>query len=419
MKLIRKIMAFALILTLLSSLVGCDDPESADSAPINIAFVFGIADGETKLNDGIAELAALPAQPGTDYAFISVEGTPTMIGEPKTILDYSDRGYTEVMMERLRAGVRADLSQRLASYEPTSAQIDIAAAVDLAVRTLNAHAKEGRKNILVLYCSGKSTCGIINMVETPLFKLDIDTSVPAVAEKMNLDMSIIDEVIWYTCGTCGGVNQESLSPKERAQMESFYEKLFLSLGAKKVTFKEDLPNGEYYCFTECPVSSMDVEETTSGLAELTVYYDVVEEVADTEEVILRLDDTKVAFKPDEDSFVDEIAATEAVRPFATFLRENPNQRVLLAGSTATGSSQERCMALSKARSERIRSLLIGEGVDPTQIDCIGLGMEQTSLRTVDLAEDGTQIESEAVKNRCVYMILLPSVTANELMQIGN
>lgn len=418
MKLIWKIMAFVLILTLLSSLIGCDDPESADSAPINIAFVFGIADGETKLNDGITELTALPAQPGTTYAFISVESAPTLIGEPKTILDYSDRGYTEVMMDRLRAGVRADLSQRLSTYEPTSAQIDIAAAVDLSVRTLSAHAKDGRKNILVLYCSGKSTSGLINMAETPLCKLDIDTSVPAVAEQMHLDMSFVDEVVWYTCGTCGGANQKPLSPKERAEMQLFYEKLFLTLGAKKVTFKDDLPKAAFYCFAEHPVSPMDVEGVSSSLAELVAYYDVVEDAPGPQEVIIRLDDASVAFKPDEDCFVNEAEATEAVRPFASFLCQNPDQRVLLAGSTATGSSQERCMALSKARSQKIRDLLIKEGVDPAQIDSIGLGFAPTSLRAVDLAEDGTMIEPEAAKNRCVFVILLPSSTADELLKIG-
>lgn len=421
MKTLKKLLIIALAVMLILPLIGCGDPEDegANNEPINIAFVFGIADGETKINDGIAELTTLPALPGTEYAFISVEGTPTLIGEPMTIFDYSDRGYTDVMMERLRAGVRADLSQRLASYEPSSLDLDIAAAVDLAVRTLNAHAKDGRKNILVLYCSGKSTCGLINMAETPIYRIDIDVSVPAVAEKMKLDMSNIDEVIWYTCGTCGGVNQEVLSPNERAKMEAFYDGLFRYLGAKNVTFKDDLPKAEYYCFADCPVSRMDVEGTTSGLAELTVYYDIVEEAVDTQEVILRLDDTKVAFKPDEDSFVDESAAREAVRPFAQFLCANPDQRVLLAGSTATGSSRDRCMALSKARSERIRSLLIGEGVDPSQIDCIGLGQEQTSLRAEDLAEDGSLVEHEAVKNRCVYVILLPSATADELLQIGN
>lgn len=421
MKVFKKLLVVAITVMLILPLVGCPAPEGegANNEPINIAFVFGIADGETKLNDGIEELAMLPAMPGTDYAFISVESTPSLIVEPRTILDYSDRGYTDVMMERLRAGVRADLNQRLSTYEPASSQIDIAAAVDLAVRTLNAHAKEGRKNILVLYCSGKSTCGIINMAETPIYRLDIDVSAPAVAEKMSLDMSNIDEVIWYTCGTCGGVNQEVLSPDERALMEAFYDRLFRRLGAKNVTFKYDPPKAEYYSFADCPVSHMDVEGTSSSLVELTAFYDVVEETVGTEEVILRLDDTKVAFRPDEDIFVDEATAREALKPFAQFLCNNPDQRVLLAGSTATGSSRDRCMALSKLRSDRIRTLLISEGVDPAQIDSVGLGQEQTSLRAEDLAEDGSLIEHEAIKNRCVYIILLPSSTADELLKVGN
>ena len=77
------------------------------------------------------------------------------------------------------------------------------------------------------------------------------------------------------------------------------------------------------------------------------------------------------------------------------------------------------MALSKARSQKIRDLLIKEGVDPAQIDSIGLGFAPTSLRAVDLAEDGTMIEPEAAKNRCVFVILLPSSTADELLKNGS
>ena len=64
-------LALALLTALLCA--GCGpsaDPESAEA--VNIAFVVGIADGESKLDQGIDELAALPALPGTDYAFISI-----------------------------------------------------------------------------------------------------------------------------------------------------------------------------------------------------------------------------------------------------------------------------------------------------------------------------------------------------------
>lgn len=157
-KIFKNMFLVAVALLMVSGLTGCGGSEDIQTSnPVNIAFVVGIADDETKLNEGIAELATLPANPGTDYAFISVESEPVTIGEPGTIPDLSDRGYTDVMMERVRDGIKADLTNRLESYEPVSPEIDMAAATELAVRTLNAHAVEGRENVLVFYCGGKST----------------------------------------------------------------------------------------------------------------------------------------------------------------------------------------------------------------------------------------------------------------------
>ena len=92
MKIIKKFPLAAVALVMLIGLAGCGSSEDLQtSEPVNIAFVVGIADDETKFNDGIAELNTLPAAPGTDYAFISVESEPTTIGEPSTIPDLSDR----------------------------------------------------------------------------------------------------------------------------------------------------------------------------------------------------------------------------------------------------------------------------------------------------------------------------------------
>ena len=74
-KMMKSIFSAILTLAMLLSFTGCGDSEDIQSSdPVNIAFVVGIADDETKFNEGIDELASLPANPGTDYAFISAEG---------------------------------------------------------------------------------------------------------------------------------------------------------------------------------------------------------------------------------------------------------------------------------------------------------------------------------------------------------
>lgn len=410
-KLIKYIPLVVVSLLMLIALTGCGGPEDIQTSnPVNIAFVVGIADDETKLNDGIAELATLPANPGTDYAFISVEKDPATIGEPGTIPDLSDRGYTDVMMERVRAGIKADLTDRLESYEPVSPEIDMAAATELAVRTLNAHAVEGRQNVLVFYCGGKSTVGLINMLETPVYELDVEASVSSVAQKMNADMSDID-VVWYCCGDFGP-GQPKLSANEKAQMRSFYEQLFTALGAKSVTFKDDLPSNEYYHFPATPVSCMAVEGTVSGLMDLTLLEpEIFEDAAETVlEAPIVIPEEQVRYKPDSADFLDPSSASEAIQPVADFLLEHPEVNILLYGTCAGESDSEYTLWLGKARAESVKTVLVEAGIDANRITAV----------TVRAADDpyyqfGLGTGAEASVNRKTVMVDMSTELAQQIM----
>ena len=128
-------------------------------------------------------------------------------------------------------------------------ELDMAAALDLAVRRLASSAQEDRKNYLVLCCGGKSTAGLIRFQDTPVYRMDVDASVRELTEKLHLDMSGVDEVIWYGCGDYGSDGQPALSPAERDRLKEFYRKLFTALGAKKITFRDDLPGVDRHITT--------------------------------------------------------------------------------------------------------------------------------------------------------------------------
>lgn len=414
MKKIFKNMFLAVVaLLMVSGLTGCGGSEDIQTSnPVNIAFVVGIADDETKLNEDIAELATLPANPRTDYAFISVESEPVTIGEPGTIPDLSDCGYTDVMMERVREGIKADLANRLESYEPVSPEIDMAAATELAVRTLNAHAVEGRENVLVFYCSGKSTVGLINMLETPVYELDVENSVDSVAQKMNADMSGID-VVFYCCGDFGtGTVQPKLSANEKAQMKSFYKQLFLALGAKSVNFKQDLPSNDCYHFAEAPVSCMPVEGTVSGLMDLTVLEPEIFENADETvlEAPIVIPEEQVSYKPDSAEFIDPDSALATIQPVADFLLEHPEVNVLLYGTCAGESDSEYTLWLGKARAESVKTALVKAGVNANRIIAV----------TVKATDDpyyqfGLGTGAEAGVNRKTVMIDMSTELAQQIM----
>lgn len=416
-KIIKNIIFATFAIAMIFSHSGCGDSDDIQSSdPVNIAFVVGIADDETKFNDGIAELATLPANPGTDYAFISVEGEPTIIGEAGTIPDLSDRGYTDTMMERVRAGIKADLIEHLDTYEPSSAEIDIASATELAVRTLNAHAVEERQNILVIYCGGKSTVGLINMLEIPVYQLDVEASALSVADKMNVDMSGID-VVWYCCGDFGD-KQEELSVKEKAQLKAFYEQLFNALGAKSVTFKDELPSAECYHFAATPVSCMDVEGTVSGLKDLVELESEVFEDTDATalEVPIVIPESKVCYKPDSAEFKDPAAAAQAIQPIVDYMLQNPELDIIIF-STCAGDAD--CEYLSDARSERVKSVICAGGIDESRITVVNIKVADDPYYQFGL---GTG--SEASVNRKTVMMsteLAQEILSNAIctMEVDN
>ena len=346
MKIMKNITVVLLGVLLLTTLSGCPGPEN-ETEPFNVAFVLGIATDETKVNNGIRELEALPTLSGSTYAFIAAEGQPTTIGQPGEIPDFSQKGYTKDMMNRVYSGIKADLTQRLETYQPSTAEIDMAAATELAVRNLNAHAVEGRRNVLVYYCSGRSTTGLINMTETGLDDLDIEASVAAIAKQMDADMSKIDEVVCYCLGDCGP-KQPALSSEEKVTMKNFYNELFQALGAPVVTFRDDLHSTEAYSFSDTPVSAIPVKDTVSGLS--------------AEPIVLS--ESKLEFLADSAEFKDTDAAEAALQPVADMLLKDQDLRVLLY-STCAGDIDY--PELSSKRSETVKNCLIAKGVEGRRI----------------------------------------------------
>ena len=391
MKKMTKILLGMFVLLLALACTGCGNEEEA-AEPVNIAFIAGIADNETRVNEGIEELEMLAAMPGTDYVFVSIDGTPSCIGDPGTIADLGDRGYTEQMMERVRAGIKADLTSRLANFEPDSDEIDMAGALQIGVRNLNAHRVEGRRNILVLYCSGRSTTGLINMVETPIYKLDVEASVPVIAERMNLDMSGI-EVVFYCCGDVGD-GQEPFSDAEKAKMKDFYQQLFLALGVERenIHFKDNLPSKETYQFETHPVTRIAVEEVVSGLQELVELAPEVFAEADTDvlKVPVVIPEEQVQYRPDSAEFLDPETAVKAIQPVAEFLTEHETVEILLYGTCAGDKNTENTLHLGKERAESVKRVLMEAGVEEERITAVSVRVEddpyyQLGLGTGDAA----------------------------------
>lgn len=367
MKILHRMTAAILAVFLGVLCASCHGQQQTQAQPVNIAFLVGIADNETKLSEDIEELDSLPARPGTTYAFISADGAPACIGEPGTIADFSRRGYTATMMERVRAGIKADLMEDLNTYVPTAPQIDLAGAIQMGARQLRANAAEGRENVLVLYCSGKSSTGLINLVETPVCRLDIQASVPGLADEMGVDLSFVDRLVWYCCGDFAGEEQEPLSGAEQNKLREFYKELFVALGMEEssILFRDDLPEAEYYQFEDTPVSCMEVAGAAYDLAELSP--DLLDSADALSNRAVTISEEQIRYKPDSAEFLDPAAAAETLQPLANFLTENGEIQILLYGTCAGDTNTDYALQLGKARAESVKSILVAEGIPEDRI----------------------------------------------------
>ena len=171
----KKFFAAALAALMLLSCTACggaDGNTDPPAEPVNLALIAGIADGEPTVENIPDEFSALVSESGSDYAIISAEGSPQVLASG-SIADLSDRGYSKGTLQLAQRDMTADLLNKF-NYTPSTPEIDMASALTLAVRQLSASAQDGRENVLVLTCSGRSTTGIINMVDTPPCELDPD-----------------------------------------------------------------------------------------------------------------------------------------------------------------------------------------------------------------------------------------------------
>ena len=409
MKTVKTLFSTLVALIVLVLFCGCSDPSVSErSEPVNIAFVCGIADKESMFDSTIREMSMLPSQVGSIYTFVSVDETPSCITSGE-IKDLSDRGYTDRMLERVEEGIRADLQSKLANFTPDSAQIDVAAATTYAVRSLQAASSPDKPSILVLYTSGKSTSGIINMVDTPLYKLDTEAAVPIIAQKMALDMSFIDKIVWYSAGdVCG---QDSFSSEERVKLQEFYNALFQAMGAPEVTFMQDQPLEEIYRFPQAPVSIVEVADLTWTAPELVIANDeVFEEESSLMDTAVVFPEDQVRFLPDEDTFADPDASMAAIRPAVEFLLKHPEIRVLLYGTCAGDTDSDFSLELAESRAQRVKEEIVSCGVDENRIVVIRLRIQDDVYYQYGM---GTG-EAGAV-NRKTVMLNLDSTLGQSLL----
>lgn len=411
----KKMICFTLSLLMLCCMfTGCTPEDTAASAqPRNVACVVTIANNNPRVDaDMINELSELPGLPGSTYVVINAEGQPRVICEGE-IPDFVDRGYSKAMLERIQSSIAADINGQIETAVPCTPQVDIASAISRAVRNLHVNAVDGRENLLVLYTSGISSSGLIDMVAVPVYQMDVDASVSALTDLLNLDMAGID-VVFYACGDVAGA-QSALSREEETKLKDFYEKLFLGMGADSVTFMEDIPGGNCYNFDQT-VAVMQTQDISTGLTASVVNYQGLD-TADNpfkDGDILSFDDQLISFFPDATELADPEVARAALDYVIRYMQNHPDFELLICGTTTSAGEEASCMALSEGRARTIQDLLVSEGVSPAKVHVVGCGYSSV-LYIPDRLPGGALNEAVAPQNRSVKLVNYNSETATQIL----
>lgn len=390
------------------------DRGTADS-PYNAAFVFVIANNNPVLDlQRVEEFSGLSAHPGSTYSFILGDSTPSEI-YGGAIPDFTKKGYTREMISRVEQSVQADLTGKVSQAAPDADEVDMARSIQTAVRVLRANWKEDDENILVLYGSGISTSGLIDMSDVSLYNLDVEASAEAVHNTLDLDMEGID-VVFYCAGDVSG-KQAELNDTERKNLMEFYEALFKKSGSSNVNFREELPPAGSYDFPYV-VTEIATCGSKSELSEASVEYSDLSEGADVADIFEAGEGGMIAFR-DEVSFVADSTellnpeeADRALSSVYEYMMKQENVDLLIIGTTSSaGDDEASSIVFSEERADVVKQLLARKGIPMKRLHSMGCGFSCTELYIPDKNMDGSLNEKIACQNRAVYIMDRNSDTA--------
>lgn len=410
-KIAKRITVLGIVMMLTLACVGCGkDPEVIEAS--NVSVIVGNCNNNPVMDCSIDELAYLMKAAGSPYTIIGADGNPSLI-YAGVVPSFADMGYTQAMLTRIQNSMQADLESKIMEATPTAPETDVAAALTLGVKAIRAKETDGLSNQLVICHTGVSSKGMINMVDCPISTMDIEKSVAALVDKLNLDMSGIHVVFYYLADVRG--DQTALSSEEAKKLETFYDELFKGLGAESVTFKKRLALDETYNFPDQPVSCMPTEGVTSQLVKVVS----AENVSDEEEVNSIFNEgegitfNEILFKPGTAEFLNKNAAKEALSYVIEFMSKNKEFKLLICGGCAGDEGidveSNYVVPLSEERGEAVKSIICDElGIDGANITVKGLGSSGPFHKT------GLGLGDEASVNRNVTLL---SSESNQAMQI--
>ena len=392
-------------------LMGCGSIPGSDSSEEVVPIHGVILDGR-----GHANMAALNPQKAEEFisevcksygsiSMVAVDGAPYLIDSVDIPQGKAD--LPEDKKEKIAKQQAAEILGVLQKNKAKTAEVDLLAALQMAAQRLVS--LDGEKRILVMD-SGLSTTNLLDMSETLLEGIDTERLIEGLKKEKAIPELEGVQVIWLGLAEVSEP-QARLQQRQRDNLQSIWESVLEEAGAD-VTFYFDIAMDSTVDETLPPVKQVQIPELSSVLQEKD--YNIEE--MKRKNVSYRFGEETVAFQPDSaELLTGKGKVRKAFAPLISYLKENPGEKILLAGNTSSAGKQPSLVKLSEKRCQTIKRIMIEAGVKAGQIKTIGLGYFGSPFTQDDRRKDGSLDEKRAQKNRSVVVMSYESDTAQMLL----
>ncbi|WHT17566.1 hypothetical protein N8J89_31215 [Crossiella sp. CA-258035] len=275
---------------------------------------------------------------------------------------------------------KADLRAKLSSVRPTTAELDLLAAIELGARSL-----ERKPKTMVVESSGLSTAGALSFGKPGMLMAAPKEVADALERGGHLP---ILGGIRVTLRGLGDVMppQQVLSTPERSNLIAIWKEVLTRAGADVQPPDQRPMNGP--AWTEVPpVATVPVTPASVDLGRL-------------EDRETRPLPAAAFFVADSADLLDRADAVEVLRLFAEHVRRSGG-RLDLVGTTARVGDRSGQVSLSTDRANALRTLLVDElGVPGDRVGASGVGSFHPDY-VVDHDDQGHLLPDKAALNRTV------------------
>lgn len=297
---------------------------------------------DRELDDVVAS-----GDPTRGVALIRVDGRPSV----GCVVTYDTTGGNDTAREAARRAFVDTVRQRTTDLAAQQPESDPLGALGIAAEAA------GPGGTVVLMDSGLQTVAPLDFRRPGLLDADIDDVVEQLAASGSLPPLAGRDVVLTNIGYTAEP-QAALSAGQRAHLVELWRQIAVAAGATSTRVIE-IPSTTVPRTDLPAVTTVDVPEPRA-----------IALGCGTESILA--DDGPVGFRQNSTEFADPAAATPVLTGLAGWLRDNPTARVEIVGSIAHyGDSSP--AGLSGARAERVRSVLIDDGVAPAQVAAVGVG----------------------------------------------